>query len=152
MVNNGNDIKLLVVGQKKPPQDLGKLNMFIIYRPFIADDKKIADYYQASDIFIHLSLADNCPLTILEAMACGIPVVASKVGGIPELIEEDKNGILVEPKNSEELTIALKKLLENSSLREEMGKAGREIAQKQFGIREQAKHYLEWYEKLAGNY
>ena len=108
----------------------------------------MANYYQASDVLVRPSLADNCPLTVLEAMACGIPVVASKVGGIPEEVEQNKNGILVEPQNSEELTTALKKLLGNPSEGEEMGKRGREIAQRKFDIKEQAKHYLEWYKKL----
>ena len=88
----------------------------------------MANYYQASDVLVRPSLADNCPLTVLEAMACGIPV---------------------EPKNSEELATALKKLLGNPSEGEEMGKRGREIAHQRFDIREQAKHYLEWYKKLV---
>ncbi len=149
---NSYTIKLLVVGQRGPSPDLGELNNFIIYRPFISDDEEIANYYRASDISIHLSLADNCPLTILEAMACGIPVVASRVGGIPELIENNKNGILVEPKNSEKLTAGLRRLLENPSEGEEMGKVGRDMAEKQFDIREQTKHYLNWYENLCYNF
>ncbi len=71
------------------------------------------------------------PLKIYEYLACGKPVVSSRIPNI-EFIEQQKAGILVEPENPEELAKAIIKLLENESLREEMGKNGRDLVVKYY--------------------
>ena len=91
---------------------------------FVNKSEKIR-YYKSADIFILPSLYEIFGIVNLEAMACGIPVVASKVGGIPEVVKDGKNGLLIPPGNSEALADALIYLLENEDVREKMGKSGR---------------------------
>jgi len=67
--------------------------------PFIKDPAIISEYYKASDIFLHATLADNFPLTVLEALSCGTPVIATDIGGIPEQIINQETGFLVPPKD-----------------------------------------------------
>ena len=68
------------------------------------------------------SLKEGLPYVILEAGLAGLPVIASNVGGIPEIIEDEKDGLLVPPANPEELAAAIKKLVENKILRENLAK------------------------------
>ena len=78
------------------------------------------------DIFALSSDREGFPITILEAMACGLPVVATRVGGVEEEVEEGKTAFLVPPANSEALAEAIAKLISSPSLRREMGKRGKE--------------------------
>jgi len=90
-------------------------------------------YYQAADIFVLPSTAwEGLPMTIIEAMATGLPVVASRVGGIPESVLDGETGSLVAPGNAEELAAALTNLLVEDELRLRMGRRGREVAAAKF--------------------
>ena len=92
---------------------------------FVDDDLK-GLYYKAADIFCLPSMmSTECyPLTILEAMACGVPIVASKIGGIPDAVRGGVNGLLVQPRDCNALANAIIYLLENDDVREKMGKKG----------------------------
>jgi len=79
-----------------------------------------------SDIFILTSVEEGMPTVILEALALGKPVIASAVGGIPEIIKEGVNGILVPPKSPKHVAKAIERLLSDSKLRRKLGKAGAE--------------------------
>ena len=70
---------------------------------YVNDDKRIVDVYNAADVYVLPSLEDNLPNTIMEAMACGVPCVGFKTGGIPEMIDHKKNGYVAEYKNSADL-------------------------------------------------
>ena len=69
---------------------------------------------------------DGCPIVILEAMACGKPVVASAISGIPIVVQNGKTGFLVEEKNPDALASAIVSLLENPAKREQFGKAAQQ--------------------------
>ena len=94
--------------------------------------EKMPYVYSISDIVVLPSLREGTPLVLLEAMACGKPVVATRVGGIPEIIEHGEDGLLVRPKDVEGLSKAILTLLEDPGLREEMGKKARRRAVKEF--------------------
>jgi glycosyltransferase EpsD len=81
----------------------------------------IAEYYQRSDIFILPSIMEGLSNAIMEAMACGLPIIATDVGGNSELVVDGKGGLLVSPKNVEELYKAIKRLINDPSLRKKMG-------------------------------
>lgn len=81
--------------------------------------------YQEADVCVLPTLWDNFPNTCLEAMACGVPVVASAVGGLPEIIDNGKNGVLVPPGDAAGLADAVVGLLERRERRLEMGRAAR---------------------------
>lgn len=91
--------------------------------------EELARHYQDADVFVFPSLAkETFGMPVAEAMAAGLPVVASRVGGVPELVEHDKTGLLVEPNNPTALASAILHLLENRNLRLSMGQAAREHA------------------------
>ena len=89
----------------------------------------IPEIMQVLDVFVLPSLNEGMGRVLVEAMAEGKPVVASRVGGILDLIKEGQNGFLAEPGDEKSLAIAIKKLLKDKKMRDEMGKRGREIAQ-----------------------
>ena len=70
---------------------------------YVNEEKRIVDVYQAADVFVLPSLSENLPNTIMEAMACGVPCVGFKVGGIPEEIDHRQNGYVAEYRNAEDL-------------------------------------------------
>ena len=93
---------------------------------FIGDINTKVDYFNSADIFILPSLSECFPIVNLEAMACGIPIVASKIGGVPDAVKEGENGLLVPPLNKNALSDAIIYLLENEDIREKFGENGRE--------------------------
>ena len=91
--------------------------------PYIKSEDELASFYNAADVLLYPSLADNCPLVVLEAMACGLPIVAFNVGGIPELVLNAENGYVVSVKNFQELKSSLLDILLNEELRKEFSLA-----------------------------
>jgi len=79
--------------------------------PYVWDHGLLAQYYQAADLLAYPSLADNCPLAVLEALACGTPVVAFSTGGIPELIEHKIDGYLAAYRDQEDFENGLRQIL-----------------------------------------
>lgn len=75
---------------------------------FVNDEKIVAKYYSAADILLYPSIADNCPLVALEAQACGLPIVAFKTGGIPEIIDNKETGYIAEYKDIKDLIFGIK--------------------------------------------
>lgn len=88
----------------------------------------------ASDIFVLSSDWEGLPYTIIEAMMSGLPVVATRVGGVPELVENEVTGFIVPPKNPQALAKGLQRLLDDPELRHRMGQLGREKALREFTL------------------
>jgi glycosyltransferase involved in cell wall biosynthesis len=102
----------------------------------------------ALDIFCLPSLTEGTPMSLLEAMACGIPVVASAVGGVPDVIQSGKNGILVSPGKPEELKEAIVHLLENKSLQKNLSQEAQITIKMNYNIEHWAKRIEEQYDIL----
>jgi len=102
----------------------------------------------AADIFTLPSQHEGNPMSVMEAMAAGLPVVASRVGGIPELVEEGKTGLLVPPGEVHSLQQALLSLVRNPDLCLQMGRAARQRAVERFDIRQTVRQYEALYEQL----
>jgi len=102
----------------------------------------------ASDLFVLSSDYEGVPLSVLEAMSAGKPVVATAVGGVPELVEDGITGILVPPRNPEALARGILRLAKDADLRRRMGKAARERALERFDISRTAREYEALYLKL----
>lgn len=142
-----NKIIFIVLGEKKPPPEtIGKAVVRFI--PFKNNPEEVARYYQAADIYIHAAHGDTFPTTILEAMACGTPVVATSVGGIPEQVREGATGFLTPPKDAEAMAARVVQLIEDKELRLSMGMKAAEDAKKRFDLQRQAEEYLQWYDKI----
>jgi glycosyltransferase involved in cell wall biosynthesis len=101
------------------------------------------------DVLLNPSRSDAFPTALLEAMAAGVPVVASAVGGIPEIVEDGVTGLLVAaPPDAEALAVSVARLLEDAGLRERMGVAGRERFEQRFTAAGWAARLRELYEQV----
>ncbi len=144
------EAKLLLVGEGKMEKMLRdqvqRLNLED-HIQFFAIVNKTKEMLSLFDVFAMPSRQEGLGLSIMEAQASGLPVVASRVGGIPSLIEHGKTGILVEPENSEELADAIIKLLQDIDLLKEIGKAGRVFIQKKHSVENMVRKILELYQQ-----
>lgn len=105
----------------------------------------------AADLFVHPARWQEAfGLAVAEAMACGLPIIASRVGAIPELVQDQVNGILVEPEQPAALAAAIAKLATNPALRLAMGRASRIRAVERFSIAECVANHLQWCEESRG--
>ncbi|TSA45574.1 glycosyltransferase [bacterium] len=119
------------------------------YINYIADEKTLAEFYAASDIFLYPSIADNCPLSVLEAMACGLPILAFATGGIPELVEHRVNGYVANYKDETDLANGFKELINlDEEKLNELGSSSRKKAVEKFSAEQMVENYLKLYFKL----
>ena len=104
-----------------------------------------------SDIFVHPAVwKEAFGLTIAEAMAAENCVIATRAGGIPEIIEHEKSGLLVTPGSAQEIADALTRLAASASLREQLGKNARRRVQERFEVSRCAREHVEWFESAVG--
>lgn len=99
------------------------------------------------DVFVMGSIAEGISNTLLEAMACGLPVIATRVGGNPELVEAERTGLLVPRQDPQEMARAMSRYAHDAALRAQHGAAGRERAERQFSLDAMTRGYLELYER-----
>jgi glycosyltransferase involved in cell wall biosynthesis len=118
------------------------------YVIFAGYKKDIHRYYEIMDISVLTSFSEGLSLTLLESMAYGIPIVATHVGGNPELVVEGETGFLVPVNNSPILVDRIVKLLSNPELRRNMGKKGRLRVEQKFRMPDVSARYLDIYKGL----
>lgn len=140
-------LHLIALGEEGVQEHFGQLT--IHYIPRVSDPQLVAQYYRAADIYIHAAKAETFPNTILEAMACGLPVVASNVGGIPEQVVDGVTGFLVPPINPELLVSAVQYLLDNPMTALEFGRAAERRVLELFTQEQMVERYIEWYRQIA---
>jgi glycosyltransferase involved in cell wall biosynthesis len=124
-----------------------KLQSWVTIRPHV-NHQQLKELYQRSDVLLVSSVTEGLPNVVLEAAAMQLPIVATRVGGIPEALEDGKTGFLVEDKNANEMASALFKLLADEELRFQMGRAAREFISKRFGSEQILKQWEEFYESI----
>ncbi len=144
---------LVVVGDSRPDEVIGGVR--ILYRE--GSSEEMPEYYRACDFLVHPAKAETYPTVIMEAMACGKPVIASEVGGIPEQVMgwhegagTTANGILIPAGSEEALTAALVKLFSDEPLRAVLGRGARLHAEQNFDQRRMVDLYDAWYQELLG--
>ena len=108
----------------------------------------IAEVMRGLDMFVLPSLGEGIANTILEAMACGLAVVATDVGGNPELVQHGVNGLLVPAADPQALAEAIVKLADDADLRRAMGQAGRQMAEQRFSLETMVARYQRLYSSL----
>jgi len=114
--------------------------------------ESISYFYKNIDIYINTSKHEGLPLSILEALSYSVPVIAPKIGGLPEIIMNGIDGFLIEPSDLEEYVQKCLLLSRNQSLRIKMGKAGKEKVKKFFSIQRMAENYYQIYKELIKPY
>jgi len=161
----GIPITLVALGGEAPPERSGLAD--VRFFPYTPDPGIVAQYYQAANLYLHAARADTFPNTIVEALACGTPVVATAVGGIPEQIKglrapaildnthlgetfdpADATGVLVPAGGSAEIARAIQVLLDDNELREQLGRNATRDARARFDLETQVNSYISWYKQI----
>lgn len=144
----GRHVRLVLIGDGPERQSLEKLSMEpglsgrVIFTGFLRDAEEAIS---ALDLFVLPSLTEGTPMALLEAMAVGVPVVASAVGGIPSVVQDGRDGLLVSPGRIEELTGAVEKVMKDDVLRKKLSKKGRERIREKYDIKA-------WTRKMENEY
>lgn len=141
-----NMINILCLGE--PSSNLNKAGIQVKSLGYIDSEEKIRDAYNAADLYIISSLEDNLPNTMLESMACGTPVAAFNVGGMPDMIKNGETGALAESVDPKKLSEAVLGLLFAPAKRERLGKNCRKLIEQSFALRHQAENYLALFKEL----
>jgi len=115
---------------------------------FLGIRADVADILNASDVFVLSSEVEGNPLSVMEAMAAGLPVVSTAVGGVPELVRDGVTGRLVPSRDAEALAQAIQALVSDPTRRQAMGTAARQHAIAHFDIRHTVRQYENLYESL----
>lgn len=110
----------------------------------------IGDVWQVIDLFVHPSLFDSLPLSVIEAMATGKPIVATRIGGIPEVIEHERTGLLVPPQDPSAIASAVLRLLNDPSFAQQLGAAAKLRHQAELTPEVMARKIEAAYRQLAG--
>ncbi len=131
----------LVGSEMRPPeleqlthliQDIGLTGMVNLHPPAFGKDK--LDFFRGADIFVYPSYSEGMPMAVIEAMASGLPIVASTAGGLPDLVQDGVNGLLVEPGQPDQLAAALHSLAGDPTLRRSLGEQSARLAAEHFDI------------------
>ena len=117
---------------------------------FLGERRDIPAVLASLDISVLTSLSESMPNAILEAMAAGLPVVSTRVGGSAEVVRHGETGLLVDSGDDAQLADALRTLLRNESLRKEFGARGKGVARSQFGVASVQKQYEDLYAAVLG--
>lgn len=147
------DARLILVGDgpllmamKKASRDIGIAGSI----DFPGHTNAVIDYLHASDVYAFPSLQEGMPNALLEAMACGLPVVATRIGGVIDVVRDGESGILAEPGDSQSLAEGIITLLRNSNLAARLGSKAHQLMKESFSLERIAPLYRALYIRLTG--
>jgi glycosyltransferase involved in cell wall biosynthesis len=151
IINLGYDAYCLILGEGQLLKELNQeaVDLSINERVFFPGQvKDVYPWLRHFDIFVLPSLWEGIPLAMLEAMAMGLPVIASNVGGIPEVIQKPDFGLLVPPKDPNAMANEMIKLLNNQHLRKKIGECGKKHVVDNFSIDSTVDNLDQLYKKV----
>ena len=128
------------------------LEPFAVLAGHISEDEKVKFYYKSDIVLLPSIYPDPSPLVSMEAMDFGKPIIASNIGGIPEMVFDGVNGFLVPPNNPKKIAESILKLTSNWQLRKSMGNAGRNILYKKFKNQQLIDQTINLYNKVVFEY
>ena len=144
-VNPALNIQLVAIGDNA---NLSCLPNGTIGLGRIEDQRVLSMAYSAADVFVMPTRAEAFGQVVFEAMACGTPIVAFNVGGIPDMVRQEETGLLVQPEDSGGLARAIERILLDDDLRRYLSSNCRQTAVAEYALEIQASRYVELYEKL----
>lgn len=121
-----------------------KLNGNVRLHPAAFGSEKLR-FFRNADIFVYPSYHEGMPIAVIEAMACGLPIVATKVGGLPDLVADNVNGVLVEPGRPDQLASALHKLAMDNDLCHSMQSKSHQFALEQYDMEQRVTQLIDIY-------
>lgn len=155
-------VRFLALGESAPPERAGDATLEFV--PYVSEAAQVAHYFRAASVYAHAAKADTFPTTILEALACGTPIIATAVGGIPEQVRsldlpaisvgspsysiDNATGILTAPGDADGLAAAMVYLARDVALVGRLGQNARLDAERRFDVRRQVDTYVEWYRHM----
>ncbi len=149
--NSYKNVKCVIVGDGESRQKLEerceKLKLVSDVK-FLGFRSDVADILQIFDVFVLPSLSEGLPNVILEAMACSVPVVATAVGGIPEVITDNWNGKLVPPKDSEAIARAISEVFSQNGERKKFTQNAWNLVKEKYSLQRQMKQFDSLYSEL----
>jgi|SRR3990170_1555280 len=143
----GEQILVVMVGENAAPERVSNVEFRFV--PPQYDPSVVASYYQAADVYVHAAHTETHPLSLMEAMACGRPVVATAVGGIPEVVEDGTTGYLVPYRDARTMADGVEELLADPTKRQRFEASAIKRAQS-FDFNRQVDAYLHWFRQIAG--
>ncbi|MBU7008193.1 glycosyltransferase involved in cell wall biosynthesis [Peptococcaceae bacterium DYL19] len=143
----GDIAQALVFGGLEPANRL-EIGLKTTFLGRLQDDISLALLYSAADVFVAPSIQENLPNTVMEALACGTPCVAFNIGGMPDMIEHQRNGYLARPFEADDLARGIAWALEDNSRREALSHRAREKVEQEFDIKLIAGKYHELYREI----
>jgi glycosyltransferase involved in cell wall biosynthesis len=146
--------KLLIVGKGPDEPMLRNLAVELGVSDnvlFTGYQSETRPYYEVMDVFALASAHEAFGLVLVEAMYADLPIVATRVGGIPMVVKDGETGFLVEPKAPAELADRFMELIKNTALRKSMGLRGHERAVAHFGAERYVREFDELYQRLANH-
>lgn len=152
----GTPLKLLLVGSgsceteyKELTKELG-IEKNVMFAGYVSH-AEIVDYYNNIDIFVVSSLSESFGVSVLEASACEVPVIASNVGGLPEVVADKQTGFLVPKQNPEVIAGALEKLISDKALRQAFGSNGRKMVEEKYMWQRNVDEMVSTYNEIIKN-
>lgn len=143
-------LELVIFGESTTDNDCSDL-FKAHYLGKLTNDAELALAYSAADVFIAPSIEDNLPNTILEALSCGTPCLAFDIGGMPDMIEHQKNGYLAEPFDANSLASGIYWLLDSTERHQKVSEYAREKTRLKFSLEEQSEKFKRLYRKILSN-
>jgi glycosyltransferase involved in cell wall biosynthesis len=153
ILNDIPETYLLLVGDGPEEHRLKSLTESLDIRNttlFLGTRRDIPELLHVFDVFVLPSFSEGMSVTLIEAMGSGVPVVATRVGGTPELVKDQETGYLVESDNDQEMATMLLNLLQNEERRQRMGQAGQQRAYDMFSLDKMVDIYTKLYLKVSG--
>ncbi|MBY0523240.1 MAG: glycosyltransferase family 4 protein [Gemmataceae bacterium] len=151
LLNRGMDVELHVIGEGDDEARLRRLiqELGIEERCRLQGfHSELRPFYEAMDVFVLSSLREGLPNVVLEAMAMEVPVIATAVAGVPRLIQDGCNGVLIPPRECEPLLEALARLLDDPQCREALSKAGRQTVETRYSFDQRTRRLQQVYDQL----
>ena len=143
-------VQLKIIGdgpERKRLQQIIDQENLVDQAELLGEKNNISELLNSADVFVLTSLAEGIPMTVLEAAAAGLPVIATDVGGLSEIVQEGESGFLVPPGSPQSIAAAIRRYLEDTPLLLRHGAAGRHYIIERFSLDKMTRNYAHLYEQ-----
>jgi glycosyltransferase involved in cell wall biosynthesis len=151
--SNKDNVRFLIVGDGPMAEELGaeaaRLNLEerVIFTSFRKD---MPEVYALTDVMVNASSIEGLPMTLLEAMASGVPVIAARTGGIPDIIKDNETGLLIDPHDVEALKVKIESLIDDPGKRQRLAAAAFEFVTMNHSFERMCDGYRQVYQEIMG--